>query len=398
MVDEVDSVMQEATEEIRFESGASLAPAESGVLSSVAEVGAGSKEAQNVAVNPDVPDWSVAADVMKKTRAYAPQRVYPNETSVLSFIESGWNGVREQYMLERKRIELANALDVKVEKFRLPGSMNMQLRIVNAPEAVRNATLGDVANWVPRAVNVDSEKVAVDAPVVDVTAEIVFPSVMQSLAAAEALETAEVVKPAGGLSALDDVKARMVDVLPVDVPDGWILMNAPRPLLGQKTMEGDFVSGRHYAALDPTDSMTHAYLKENVELDARVLVVVPREMQMEVALHGNEYRDKYMEVEVGQRYEMLSSHLEKLRDLPYGKLSKAIVEAKGVASEGLHCGKVLRVVAGVVTQKVDRTGTNVHHDLSKLSLSVKPGDVVDISYRDGKGMVSIAGKEISAGR
>lgn len=200
------------------------------------------------------------------------------------------------------------------------------------------------------------------------------------------------------LPGIEAVKARMVDALSIDAPEGWIVMNAPRPLLGQKTMEGDFVSGRHYAVLDPADSMANAYFKENLKLDARVLVVVPREMQMEVALHGNEYRDKYMEVEVGQRYEMLSSHLEKLRDLPYGKLSKAIVEAKGVASEGLHCGKVLSVVAGVVTQKVDRTGTNVHHDLSKLSLSVKPGDVVDISYRDGKGMVSIAGKEISAGR
>ena len=190
------------------------------------------------------------------------------------------------------------------------------------------------------------------------------------------------------VSGLGQVKARMVDVLSVDVPNGWIVMNAPRPILGQKTMEGDFVSGRHYAALDPADSMTDVYIKENVKLDARVLVVVPREMQMDVALHGNKYRDNYLQVAPGERYEMLSPTLEKLRDLPYDELSKVICEAKSVVADGLHSGMILSVVAGVVSQKVDRAGTPVHHAASKLSLPVKEGDVVDISYSGGVGVVS----------
>jgi hypothetical protein len=200
------------------------------------------------------------------------------------------------------------------------------------------------------------------------------------------------------LPGLDGVKARMVDALPVDVPEGWILMNAPRPLLGQKTMEGAFVSGRHYAALDPEDSMTPGYLKENVALDARLVVAVPREVQMDVALHGNEYRDRYMEFETEQRFEMLSSQLEKLRDLPFGELKKAVFEAKGGVESGIYSGKVLGNVAGVVAQNIGRFGTVVHHDASRLSKPVRMGDVVNISYQGGKGVVSGVEQSLAVGR
>lgn len=200
------------------------------------------------------------------------------------------------------------------------------------------------------------------------------------------------------LPGLDGVKARMVDALPVDVPEGWILMNAPRPLLGQKTMEGAFVSGRHYAALDPDDSMTPGYLKENVALDARLVVAVPREVQMEVALHGNEYRDRYMEFEPEQRFEMLSSQLENLRDLPFGELKKAVFEAKGGVESGIYSGKVLGNVAGVVAQNIGRFGAVVHHDASKLSKPVRAGDVVNISYQGGKGVVSGVEQSLAVGR
>ena len=119
---------------------------------------------------------------------------------------------------------------------------------------------------------------------------------------------------------------------------------------------------------------------------------------MDVALHGNEYREKYMERGPDERYEWLAAPLEKLRDMPYGELSKLILEAKGVVQEGLHVGQVLDVANGVVTQKIDRAGNTVRHDASKLSVAVEVGDVVDVQYRGGMGAVTGIGKSVWVGR
>jgi hypothetical protein len=35
---------------------------------------------------------------------------------------------------------------------------------------------------------------------------------------------------------------------PTDLPDGWVIVNAPRPLLGDRTWEGQFRHGIFYAA------------------------------------------------------------------------------------------------------------------------------------------------------
>lgn len=197
---------------------------------------------------------------------------------------------------------------------------------------------------------------------------------------------------------IDHIKTRMVDALSVNLPNDWIVMNAPRPLLGSKTAEGDFVTGRFYAAIDPKDSMAKKYIEENIKLDARLLVVVSRDTQMDVAMHGNEYRDKYMQRDPVERYEWLATPLEKLRDLTYGELSKLIIEAKGVVQEGLHVGQVLECANGVVTQKIDREGNTVRHDASKLSATVQVGDVVDVLYRAGQGVVTDTGKTVAVGR
>lgn len=197
-------------------------------------------------------------------------------------------------------------------------------------------------------------------------------------------------------SALDQVKTRMVDSLSVDFPEGWIVMNAPRPLLGTKTVKGEFECGRFYAAIDPTDPMADAYLSENVKLDARLLVAVSRETQMEVALHGHCYRDQYLLHEPDERYHMLNSTLAKFRDMPYGELKTAICSAKGVVQEGMFSGPVVEVAHGVLTQRIDRAGTTVCHDASKLTQSPTVGALVDIHYHEGRGRVS-SGMKQSAG-
>ena len=54
------------------------------------------------------------------------------------------------------------------------------------------------------------------------------------------------------------------------LPD-WPIYNAPRPLYGTVTWQGDFVSGIFYAAIDPEDGFGHDMEDQNLALDARVL-------------------------------------------------------------------------------------------------------------------------------
>lgn len=63
--------------------------------------------------------------------------------------------------------------------------------------------------------------------------------------------------------------------------------------------------------------------------------------------------------------------------------------------EGLFSGQVLEVADGRVTQKVSRDGRTVQHDQKVLSVPVAVGDVVEIKYSAGVGVVS--GKEVAVG-
>lgn len=67
----------------------------------------------------------------------------------------------------------------------------------------------------------------------------------------------------------------------------------------------------------------------------------------------------------------------------------------GVVNAGAYSGKVVSVDNGIVTQKVNREGATVKHELERLSASVKVDDLVDIKYQGGIGQV--AGKELSIG-
>jgi N12 class adenine-specific DNA methylase/predicted RNA methylase len=207
------------------------------------------------------------------------------------------------------------------------------------------------------------------------------------------------------------LKTRLVETLPDDIQDGWIVMNAPRPLRGNETFNGEFVSGRFYSVIDPDDLMAEKYVEKNLELDARLLVAIPRDLQMEMAMHGSNYRDRYMEVDADQRYEMLSSSLNKLRDMPYGELtellSKAIeVQAReigqqkvpGVVNEGFYSGRVSKIEGGIVTQKIGRDPDMVVlHEVSRLSGLPNIDEVVDIQYRGGKGEVTDKSKSVGVG-
>jgi hypothetical protein len=67
-----------------------------------------------------------------------------------------------------------------------------------------------------------------------------------------------------------------------------------------------------------------------------------------------------------------------------------------VVADGSFSGRVLEVSGGVVLQKIGRAADAVvRHNMSRLSASVALGDVVDIKYLDGVGVVS--GKGLAVG-
>lgn len=64
-----------------------------------------------------------------------------------------------------------------------------------------------------------------------------------------------------------------------------------------------------------------------------------------------------------------------------------------VVREGCFSGRVLGVSAEVATQKVHRHGASVLHAVSALSRRVYEGEIVDITYVNGVGIVG--GKEVN---
>lgn len=81
---------------------------------------------------------------------------------------------------------------------------------------------------------------------------------------------------------------------PTDIPQDWPIHNAPRPLYGTQTWQGDFVHGVFYAAIDPADEFAPGWLTRNEDLDAYELVYMTREQAIEAAL--NYYREQFPKI------------------------------------------------------------------------------------------------------
>ncbi len=54
---------------------------------------------------------------------------------------------------------------------------------------------------------------------------------------------------------------------------------------------------------------------------------------------------------------------------------------------GLFVGKILGVADGMVTQRVGRACEAVVHSIADLSRTVEVGEIAEIAYQDGKGVV-----------
>jgi len=125
-----------------------------------------------------------------------------------------------------------------------------------------------------------------------------------------------------------------------EFPEGWIVMNAARPLAGHRTKEGEFLDGRYYAAIDPAGFNVEGMIEQNRDLAASVVLPVPVGQQIEMALVGNDYRLDYLTQFTGaDLHDQIRSKIEALQHSPYHELlalhAKAIqqIEADRVATE-----------------------------------------------------------------
>lgn len=78
------------------------------------------------------------------------------------------------------------------------------------------------------------------------------------------------------------------------------------------------------------------------------------------------------------------------------QVQKCASHVPPLVADGFFSGKVLDVVDGVATQRINRGGDVVRHAVSVLSKVPVIGDVVDIGYKDGIGIVS--GKGVGVDR
>jgi len=142
---------------------------------------------------------------------------------------------------------------------------------------------------------------------------------------------------------IDQVKAVLATPAEVPaIPDGNILMNAPRPLLGQQVVEnGEFLHGRFYALIDLADGdYAKGYFDRNVRDDARMVFVASKELQEKMALQTlrAEYVGRYQQMSDEERQDVLSPMIRKLQDQTYGELAQLAIKA--TSEHAAHLVKV----------------------------------------------------------
>lgn len=151
-------------------------------------------------------------------------------------------------------------------------------------------------------------------------------------ALAEAVPPKEEMSAGGAEAALASVPTRFVEKA-MSVPDGWIAMNAPRPLIGHKTLEsGEFVSGRFYAGIDLSDSLAETYIKSNARDGAIVVITATREQIGAMAMEGSKYQEAYMQMDAEERWSAVQGLVKKIQDKPYPEAVAMLSRAKDALS------------------------------------------------------------------
>lgn len=154
-----------------------------------------------------------------------------------------------------------------------------------------------------------------------------------------------VLLPEPALPGLDALRVVVSETQPfADLPEGGVVFNAPRPLLGTRTHEGDFLTGRFYNFITPGDDYAAMFLEENRKLAAAVVLVASREEQVAMALLdvSEKYRDRYFtEMTADERYSALSGQIRDINELMYGQArlrldsARALIAARPVVEAEL---------------------------------------------------------------
>jgi hypothetical protein len=112
----------------------------------------------------------------------------------------------------------------------------------------------------------------------------------------------------------------------------WLVMNAPRPLVGDSVNEnGPFLEGRFWALIDLTDSGAALAIETNRKLAAKAVFYATKATQDGMALQAMrpEYAERYMEMPDDERGDILKPFVRKLNE------GKTYGELKALAAKGM---------------------------------------------------------------
>lgn len=104
-----------------------------------------------------------------------------------------------------------------------------------------------------------------------------------------------------------------------EIPQGHVLLNAPRPLLGTVVPHDLFLHGRFFVLLDGADSISEVFASQNADLDAYVILPATRDEMTEMILDGCRYEAQYRAMDKEDRWDAVRSGMGKLQRQPYAK-------------------------------------------------------------------------------
>lgn len=104
-----------------------------------------------------------------------------------------------------------------------------------------------------------------------------------------------------------------------EIPQGHVLLNAPRPLLGTVAPHDLFLHGRFFVLLDGADSISKVFASKNADLDAYVILPATRDEMTEMVLSGCRYEAQYRAMDEEDRWDAVRSGMDKLQRQPHAK-------------------------------------------------------------------------------
>ncbi|MHC4413520.1 MAG: hypothetical protein ACYSW6_11235 [Planctomycetota bacterium] len=107
------------------------------------------------------------------------------------------------------------------------------------------------------------------------------------------------------------MKIRYVISSRPDIPEDWIICNAPRPIHGTKTWTGPFITGVLYAGIAPDEPRADEMIAYNSIQDAVQVLYISEEKAIEIAAvyYQNNYPETFDEVKEMRSF-LLSRGLE----------------------------------------------------------------------------------------